>query len=945
MKSKNVLLATTALTFALISQTVLADGNLACTDITQVRYMLEKYASMDATNYCVRAYTLADSNPHLREEVIREGNSIARKHGIATLEPGCPKAVAAVAPAPVIQQQAYVPVQQQQYGTYYQTQQQVQQPVYQERQAAGVVTTQRSTGSHAGILVGSSLLWGGLGLLAAGGTAAALVSGGGLGGSSTSIPPSDECDTDEFNAQYGLRKIGALSTCQRGHTGDGVVVGLIDTGVDVNHFELEGRIADNGGYDFVNDLAGQPATSQLNGHGTQVGGVIVANRNFVGMHGVAYNAKILPVRVFDRNGAAIADFSDAIDYLTNKGVKIFNGSYGPDDAWHTVSESRGHQIITTADINEGQAYLRAAAAGALLVFPTGNELAIAPTIGLNPTGPGFLPFIRPANHNITSAAAGAYRDINGNVLSNSIDYSALEDNVIAVAGIDRNMNIVSYSNRCGVAKDWCMVAPADDIFTITLNDQYTTVDGTSYAAPHVSGAAAVLKQAFPSLTMVQIRELLFDTATDLGATGVDEVYGHGLLNLELATRPVGTSGIATTGTVDGFRATLTGTSLSFGAAFGLNANAVLSDTAFAFFDKYDRPFFTAFGDMIKNTERNFDVDKAVSEFGRASARTEILVGNNVSVGFQTESKDTNVTSDGPSEDSFGSDLRAFSMTQKFSDSFETSVHYKDQLSLSLGFSEFDRDAHERSINKDSMANPYAGFADAGYASIIKTSGFGGTVRVAGFYGSNDEDTDALNFGSQAELGYNLEEGQDVFFSLGTLFEENRVLGSKGEGAFAFGTGTTTVYAGAGTKLALDGKTSFRAAAYAGMTSPSLSDNSLIKEASDILTSAFNAGVERRDLNKKGDVLSFGVAQPLRVESGSLGFAIPVARSLGNKVFSNNVTQSLAADGRELDFEVGYSLPMADDTETLNVGALYRFDAGHVSGNNDALGVIRWSKSF
>ena len=95
--------------------------------------------------------------------------------------------------------------------------------------------------------------------------------------------------------------------------------------------------------------------------------------------------------------------------------------------------------------------------------------------------------------------------------------------------------LADFSNACGVTKDYCITAPGTN-----LSAGYSTnLDGTSFAAPVVSAAIAVIREAFPYMKSNQITELLFTTARDLGVVGVDAVYGHGMLDLERATRPVG----------------------------------------------------------------------------------------------------------------------------------------------------------------------------------------------------------------------------------------------------------------------------------------------------------------------------------------------------------------------------------------------------------------------
>ena len=112
-----------------------------------------------------------------------------------------------------------------------------------------------------------------------------------------------------------------------------------------------------------------------------------------------------------------------------------------------------------------------------------------------------------------------------------------QNNWINVVAVDGNNRIAAFSNGCGASKNWCLAAPGVDIIIPDLGGGRRTASGTSFAAPHVSGAAAVLKSAFPNMSPRQVAALLLATARDLGAPGVDDIYGRGLLDLENATRP------------------------------------------------------------------------------------------------------------------------------------------------------------------------------------------------------------------------------------------------------------------------------------------------------------------------------------------------------------------------------------------------------------------------
>lgn len=148
--------------------------------------------------------------------------------------------------------------------------------------------------------------------------------------------------------------------------------------------------------------------------------------------------------------------------------------------------------------------------------------------------------------------------------------------VNVVAFDDATGALADYSNACGITRDWCITAPG------SLHTDYTTAYGTSFAAPVVSAAIAVLRQAFPYLTAPQITSLLFETARDLGAPGVDDVYGHGMLDLERATRPVGTALVPIGGTMQPLAAARVSGQIAH--------NIKSANPQFAFFDEYGRAF-------------------------------------------------------------------------------------------------------------------------------------------------------------------------------------------------------------------------------------------------------------------------------------------------------------------------------------------------------------------
>ena len=158
-------------------------------------------------------------------------------------------------------------------------------------------------------------------------------------------------------------------------------------------------------------------------------------------------------------------------------------------------------------------------------------------------------------------------------------------NVVALDA--KTGQIAWYSNQCGITQNYCIAAPGSAWKT----ESSDFASGTSFATPVVSGAIATIKEAFPYMNADQITKLLFTTAQDLGTTGVDDVYGWGLLDMEAATQPVGEPKIVLSN--ENIRP-LTTTNITGSAAGALkNANIKI-----AFIDDFGRAFTTNLSDKI-----------------------------------------------------------------------------------------------------------------------------------------------------------------------------------------------------------------------------------------------------------------------------------------------------------------------------------------------------------
>lgn len=339
---------------------------------------------------------------------------------------------------------------------------------------------------------------------------------------------------DEFRRSGALGAINAQFAYAFGLSGEGITLGNTDTGADFSHPEFAGRLTSinvsgvrsvpdknigvDAGAPF--DLRGDTPFGRYGSHGTETAGLTSAARDGKGMHGVAFASHsyignpgltgevgIQPINFRDVNILA-----PIYQKLMAAGVRIINQSWGDGaiaDTEHLVSRYGQRPAYSSFDVVANSVSdSGTGSGGAISVWSAGNHRGSFP-FGPPSTMPS-LPFLRPG----------------------------LEKNWIAVAALDRTFeDLASYSNLCGIAKFWCISAPADGTWTAGLNGSYNSFRGTSAAAPVVSGALALVMERYPYLTNEQARDVLLTTAKPLGTgpAGVpDARFGWGVVDLKKA---------------------------------------------------------------------------------------------------------------------------------------------------------------------------------------------------------------------------------------------------------------------------------------------------------------------------------------------------------------------------------------------------------------------------
>ncbi len=281
---------------------------------------------------------------------------------------------------------------------------------------------------------------------------------------------------DSGGNNWGADLINAPTAWNEGYTGEGVVVAVIDGGVDYNHQDLQDNIwtnskeiagngKDDDGNGFVDDVYGwnfhdnNNDTLDRDGHGTHVAGTIAGVNNDYGVTGIAYDAQIMSVKVLDDSGSGYySSIVDGIYYAVDNGADVINLSLGGEyPSW---------------DVDLAIAY--AHESGVNVIMAAGNNSGETP--------------LYPAS----------YADNYG----------------IAVGAVDRNDELADFSNRAGNDEINYVTAPGVNIYSTVPNNGYEFYSGTSMAAPHVSGMVALMLSADPTLTPDQISEIITQSATN-----------------------------------------------------------------------------------------------------------------------------------------------------------------------------------------------------------------------------------------------------------------------------------------------------------------------------------------------------------------------------------------------------------------------------------------------
>ena len=705
--------------------------------------------------------------------------------------------------------------------------------------------------------------------------------------------------TTEYNENHALNQmnaaVGYAARTMGQPGGGGRTIAIIGETLDADH----PTINPNKGHPDLQGSIIVNGRGRESSHETRAAGIAAARRNGVGMHGVAYNANIVG---FSSRTGQWGDLGAILASVAGKPQEV-HGEIADGSAAGSAHIANMSLITyrNTAGVREGM--MIAAAAGRIMVGATGNNAMPNPEAppGSYVTAPGI------AGHAIVAGMLNREAD-----------------------AWNRPTSGPGGSSACGAAKRYCLFTPGQGASTTfgainTATHGYVPVNGTSFAVPYVSGAAAVVWAAFPNKTGAQVVERLLSTAVQVDpvrgqydSDGLSNIYGHGRLDLGAAMNPVGFTSSAVPG---GGLVPVRRSFVELPPGFRLRPSQALRDSVV--YDTQGFPFLHDLNPAFRPHRARRSSARAMEEFlaSLGGEWTAARLGERTTVEFASAEKD-------PRRDARDEDhaLGAYRLRTRLS----------PELSLTLGRGFGARGASvgfvsrrlARGLLHDGFAaGPYSALAGAGaeLGAVLEldertqldfagkdASGYfgGGRARLASL-GATRRVGDALTLGAR----------------WGLLRERGSLLGVRGGGALGGFAGADTEFLDLSAQRRLGRMTLFGGLSR-GWTRPGAARaGSLVSGWSGLRGDSFALGGEWAGLWRRADRLTLIASSPFRARGAGVHVDVPDREVADGVVAYTRRRVDLSPRGRELRLQLAYETEAAPDA-ALTVGGYLRLEPEH-----------------
>ncbi|MDR6127099.1 S8 family serine peptidase [Sphingomonas sp. SORGH_AS_0438] len=692
----------------------------------------------------------------------------------------------------------------------------------------------------------------------------------------TPTPPPTAADSAEYKASAGVAAMKAAYAYDKGITGKGVTIAIVDTGIDTAGSEFAGRISpDSTSFDqkIARCRTCQAETvrfdlKDVDGHGTGTAAIALAARDGRGMQGVAPDATLLALKIAGPDMTNVTETSGpvpqgggpnsaligpAVTYAVNKGAFVISMSLNGSSAGQAAIDQRA----------------------AMDLVRTQNKLVVQSV----------------SNFVDENSFSGQVTEtMVGSDLAN-------KDWFLFGIRVDKNLQPPSGNGMPGPLADRMLAVVAADVAAVGKDGEATTVTGNSFAAPAIAGAAALLKQYWPQLGGKEISRILLDTATDLGAAGVDEKFGAGLLNVEKAMQAQApATAFAAAQTV-----LARYSSLSMSAPFGGAAGAA------------------ALGDKVADMTV---LDRYGRHFHMQGASGIRAQSSGLLAGVMLTPVDPPWLMPSTTDARFG-----------FLSPATTTGYWQGARSNRPAFASFSPVPGQTVMLGANVAigqsaamagSPLRGIGatPVGMSSSWASGGWSASF-ASGI--SRDRRTGQRTIAVTTPLGIGME--------LTNLAEHGRALGMSGGLGLGL-AGATTTMATLTMRRTIAG-VALSARSTAATTRVS-GGSALMRFDEPVFSTAFAVEGSRGLLS---GMATLGLSSPLRVERARATMLVPVTYDLMSGALATRMAVvDLAPSARELDIELGWSAALSP-MSSLRFGIARAFDAGHVAGATDTAGYV------
>ncbi len=706
----------------------------------------------------------------------------------------------------------------------------------------------------------------------------------------------------EYNRQYGLSQIHALFPWGAGATGEGAIIAIIDTGVNLGHVDIAPQLT-TGGFDFWdNDSVPQDRTSAAISHGTAVAGIAAGARNDLGSVGVAYNAKILPIRYagpdFETDPTKMAA---AINHFAASAARIGNLS----------TQKNDFAIIRPAIQN-------VVAADKILVMAAGNF--------------GWGDPLFPA----------AY--------AQEMDYHGIIVGAIGPDGV-----ITSFSNRAGLFANnqYYVVAAGSQMFA-PLNAGSTSFgivkDGTSFAAPQVSGALALLLGAFPNLASQDAVRIILTTANKTGIYADSSIYGQGLLDIQAAMAPAGELILPTGNSAGSTSGSSSGGGGSAGAGLVLIVAAGVGYTLASrnntqlekalVLDQYDRGYPIDLRKIIQVAATKPDLTSILESMKTTSGQltNRLPGGQQLALYYRlpdavilrqwnnlSQTYDDSLLAEANTQPTWAMSLTGRAMTNlDYQLQFNTNAH--EQFSLGKSSNSLGRVSF---LSASTFNAPYLSFSDTtnslrlSFAGLDKLNINWGLVQTQA---DNSYAPDSTSSILQGE--YQATDRLRLGTNLNILQENGSFLGGSRNSGLSADSSTTTAL-GMSAHYRISDRFRLLGSYSRGYTRVNDTKNSMIHQFTALQSRAYGLALFGNSVFRNSDNFGLALSRPMKVTRGSAMLSIPIAIDAYNQITRVDEAVNLAPAQSETDFEMFYNIRLGQKTE-LGAYFLYEKNPYHTS---------------